>query len=123
MSEHAFPDSLKQAQTELHRVWAEYRSLCQDLPWSVEPTPGWPGPKAPHTEEIGPGREDSPGYTSEQAEREAALWARVRELSIEVSTHPYWATLDRGPGLVEARMALKHDPDVLAALGDGALAA
>ncbi|MGW6247908.1 hypothetical protein [Streptomyces roseolus] len=123
MSEYAFPDSLKKAQAELHRAWAEYRALCRALPWSVEPTPGWPGPKHPHTEEHGPGREDSPGYTPEQAAREADLWARIRELSIEVTTHPYWATLERGPKLIDARMALKHDPDVLAGLDDNALAA
>ncbi|MFI8426047.1 hypothetical protein [Streptomyces sp. NPDC085479] len=120
MSKHDFPDDLKKAQTELHHAWAEYRTLCRALPWSVEPTPGWPGPRHPHTEEVALGREDSPGYTPEQAAREADLWARLQELSIQVSTHPHWATLERGPQLVDARTALKHDPDVLAALGGDA---
>ncbi|MGW3521378.1 hypothetical protein [Streptomyces hydrogenans] len=123
MSEHVFPEDLKKLQAELHRSYAEYRTLCRTLPWSTEPLPGWPGVKHPHTEEVTAGREDSPGYTPEQAAAEAQLWARIRELSIEVSTHPYWATLERGPKLIDARMALKHDPDVLAGLDDNALAA
>ncbi|MFF8410593.1 hypothetical protein [Streptomyces omiyaensis] len=122
MSDTDFPDDLKKAQAELHRARAEYRTLCQALPWSVEPLPGWPGTKHPHTDEVTGGREASPGYTAEQAEREAALWARIRELSIQVSTHPHWSTVEQGPKLVDARMALKSDPDVLAAAGD-ALAA
>ncbi|MFF4410344.1 hypothetical protein [Streptomyces sp. NPDC001404] len=37
----------------------------------------------------------------------AALRARVLELSIAVSTHEFWGTVDAGP-VVEARMPLKH---------------
>jgi hypothetical protein len=84
----------------------------------VEPLPGWPGKEHPHTGEVIPGREDSPGYTPEQAAEEKRLWELVRELSIAVSTHSYWNKPERGPELVEARMALKHHPDVMAALGD-----
>ncbi|GHI25504.1 hypothetical protein Shyd_68750 [Streptomyces hydrogenans] len=46
------------------------------------------------------------------------MWARIRELSIEVSMHPYWNTLERGPELVEARTALKHHADALAAVSE-----
>ncbi|MFC9736201.1 hypothetical protein ACFWG5_34380 [Streptomyces hydrogenans] len=123
MSEHEFPDDLTKLQAELHRAYAEYRALCQTLPWSTEPLPGWPGVKHPHTDEVAAGREDSPGYTPEQATAEAQLWARIQELSIEVSTHPYWSTLERGPKLVEARTALKHHDAVLAAVGGSAPAA
>lgn len=123
MSEYDFPDDLKKLQVELHRAYAEYRTLARSLPWSVEPLPGWPGTKHPHTEEVSAGREDSPGYTPEQAAAEAGLWARIQELSAEVSTHPYWSTLERGPKVIEARMALKHHEDVLAAVGDEASAA
>ncbi|MGW5003288.1 hypothetical protein ACWEP8_37170 [Streptomyces hydrogenans] len=124
MSEYDFPDDLTKAQTELHRAHAEYRALCQTLPWSVEPMPGWPGQKHPYTDEATAGRPDSPGYTPEQVTTEAQLWARIRELSVEVSTHPHWATLDRGPALVDARMALKSQtavPD--GAAGDASVAA
>lgn len=64
MSKHDFPDDLKKAQAELHRAYAEYRALCQTLPWSVVPLPGWPGQKHPHTDETTPDRPDSPGYTA-----------------------------------------------------------
>ncbi|MFB8040255.1 hypothetical protein ACFC8F_03010 [Streptomyces hydrogenans] len=118
MSEHDFPDDLKKLQAELHSSYAEYRMLCRTLPWSTEPLSGWPGVKHPHTDEVTAGREDSPGYTPEQVAAEAQLWARIRELSIEVSTHPYWNTLERGPELVEARTALKHHADVLAVVNE-----
>ncbi|MEU8883848.1 hypothetical protein [Streptomyces hydrogenans] len=124
MSEYAFPDDLMKAQAELHRAHAEYRALCQSLPWSVEPLPGWPGQKHPHTDEATTGgRPDSPGYTPEQVTAEAQLWARIRELSVEVSTHSYWATLERGAGLVDARAALKSHPEVVAAAGDDVVTA
>ncbi|MEJ8662125.1 MULTISPECIES: hypothetical protein [Streptomyces] len=58
------------------------------------------------------GWEDSPGYTDEQKAEDTRLRALVRDLSITVSTHPYWATL-QGGDVVAARMALKHHPDVL----------
>ncbi|GAA1236205.1 hypothetical protein [Streptomyces rhizosphaericus] len=36
--------------------------------------------------------------------------ARQQELSITLATHPFWETLE-GPGLVTARMVLKHIHD------------
>ncbi|MFB7373990.1 hypothetical protein ACFC0D_29530 [Streptomyces sp. NPDC056222] len=105
-----FPDGLIVAQQRLHEARAAYSALCRALPWSVEPLPGWGGTKHPHTDEITGGREPSPGYTAEEAAEEERLWALVRELAIEVSTHPYWATLEKGPGRVDARMQLKHHP-------------
>ncbi|MEU3607068.1 hypothetical protein AB0E83_16710 [Streptomyces sp. NPDC035033] len=118
-----FPDDLKKAQAELRRARAAYRALCESLPWSVEPAAGWPGAEHPHTHEITAGRKDSPGYTPEQAVREKELLDRVRELSIAVSTHPYWDTVERGPKRVEERMRLKNHPAVLALLDDAAPAA
>ncbi|MFD3336124.1 hypothetical protein ACFWV1_26275 [Streptomyces sp. NPDC058700] len=113
---YGFPDDLKQLQARLHQAHADYQTLCRTLPWSVEPLPGWPGTVHPHTGEVTGGREPSPGYTPEQAAEEKRLWDLVRELSIGVSTHPYWATPERGPELVKARMALKTHQDVLAAV-------
>ncbi|MFD7445335.1 hypothetical protein [Streptomyces sp. NPDC059909] len=98
-----FLPELIDAQRRLHQANAEYKAL----PWSVEPLQGWSGEEHPHTGVVTGGRSDSPGYTDEQKVEEALLWALVRELSIEVSTHPYWATLD-GEARVKARMALKH---------------
>ena len=112
---YGFPYGLKQLQARLHQANAEYQALCRTLPWSVEPLPGWPPVKHPHTDELTGGREASPGYTPEQIAEERRLWDLVRELSIEVSTHPYWKKPEQGPGLVEARMALKNHPDVLGA--------
>lgn len=106
----SFPTDLIDAQRRLHQARAEYAVLCRSLPWSVEPMPGWPGEVHPHAGVVTGGREDSPGYTSEQDAEEESLSALVRELSIEVSTHPYWATLEKDGGLVKARVALKSHP-------------
>ncbi|MFF5639545.1 hypothetical protein [Streptomyces sp. NPDC012825] len=113
---YGFPVDLKDLQARLHQAHAAYRALLKSLPWSVEPLPGWPGTEHPHTKEVLPGRENSPGYTPEQAAEEKRLWDLVRELSIAVATHPYWSKSERGTGLVEARMALKHHPDVMAVI-------
>ncbi|MFB7346054.1 hypothetical protein ACFCZ6_39040 [Streptomyces hydrogenans] len=74
--------------------------------------------RPPHTDEVTAGRENNPGCTPEQAADEARLWARIRYLSIEVSTHPCWSALEHGPKLVEARTAPKHRDDVLAAVSE-----
>ncbi|MFE0201083.1 hypothetical protein ACFW0I_35840 [[Kitasatospora] papulosa] len=108
-----YPSDLVHAQRRLHQARAEYEALCLALPWSVEPSVGWPGEEHPHTDVITAGREDSPGFTDEQKADVARLRELVCELSIEVSTHPYWATLE-GEARVEARMVLKHHPDATA---------
>ncbi|MGW7367376.1 hypothetical protein ACWGI8_29130 [Streptomyces sp. NPDC054841] len=105
-----FPSDLIDAQRRLRQANAAYQALCQTLPWSVEPLKGWPGEEHPHTGVVTGGQADSPGYTDEQKAEEARLWALVRELSIEVSTHPHWVTME-GEARVRARMALKHHPD------------
>ncbi|MFG2334693.1 hypothetical protein ACGFMM_34540 [Streptomyces sp. NPDC048604] len=115
----SFPADLIDAQLRLHIARAEHSALCRTLPWSVEPLPGWPGEEHPHTGIVTGGREDSTGYTEEQAAQEQRLWALVRELSIEVSTHPFWSTR-QGEALVAARMALKQHPDAVRAAGEAA---
>ncbi|MFH8581701.1 hypothetical protein [Streptomyces zaomyceticus] len=105
-----FPEDLVELQQRLHQARAEHTALCRALPWSVEPLPGWPGAVHPHTGEVTGGRDASPGYTPEQEAEEKRLWDLVRELSIAVSTHPYWATLPKDAGLVKARMELKNHP-------------
>ncbi|MDX2559344.1 hypothetical protein PV371_06740 [Streptomyces sp. TX20-6-3] len=106
-----FPDDLIETQQRLHQARAEYTTLCRALPWSVEPLPGWPGAAHPHTGEVTGGREASPGYTPEQEAEEKRLWDLVRELSVAVSTHAYWGTLEKDAGLVKARMELKLHPE------------
>ncbi|MFB6632184.1 hypothetical protein ACFCWY_20030 [Streptomyces sp. NPDC056362] len=111
----AFPADLTALQARLHRARAEHEALVRTLPWSVEPMPGW----APKTNDntgdiIEPGREPSPGYTPEQIAEDTRLRALVRDLSDQVSTHPFWGTLERGPQVVDARIALKSHPGVLA---------
>ncbi|MFB7359606.1 hypothetical protein [Streptomyces gardneri] len=122
----AFPEDLTARQARLNQARAELEALSRTLPWSVEPLPGWEPKLNPNTGEVAvPGREPSPGYTPEQLAEETRLRALVRDLSIEVSTHPFWATpLKSGPeAVIDARMALKSHPDVLEAAGQPAAVA
>ncbi|WP_405999599.1 hypothetical protein [Streptomyces sp. NBC_00829] len=100
-----FPDDLRAAQLDLHRTRAEYAALCRTLPWSVTPEPGWTGEKHVLGDRV-VSFPDSPGYTAEQAAEVKRLRRRLLDLSVTVSTHPYWATLS--VGVVDARTALKH---------------
>ncbi|MEU9624258.1 hypothetical protein ACIQWV_38090 [Streptomyces sp. NPDC098085] len=50
---------------------------------------------------------ESPGYTEDQAAEVARFRQRLLELSITVSTHPFWRSVDAG-SRVDARMALKR---------------
>lgn len=100
-----FPQDLRAAQLALHETRAAYEEYAETLPWSAVPMPGWEADKQLHSH-FRSGKADSPGYTDEQAAEVARFQARLVELSITVSTHPYWATL--GEGVVMARMALKR---------------
>ncbi|MGK5543310.1 hypothetical protein ACSNOH_00950 [Streptomyces sp. URMC 127] len=102
----SFPQDLRDAQVQLHQARADLSSLLAGLPWSVEPMTGWTTDPE-HTRGYRSERSDSPGWTQEEQDAVAALRARVLELSVTVSTHPFWATVDRGD-VVAARMALKH---------------
>ncbi|MFJ6947951.1 hypothetical protein ACISU4_25440 [Streptomyces wuyuanensis] len=106
MAEYDFPDDLRDAQLRLHQARSAYRALCRDLPWSVEPAEGWTGEEG-HYSSYRREFPESPGWGEEQRAEEARLRELVLTLSIEVSTHPYWAAL-AGPDVVKARMALKH---------------
>ncbi|MFF3771156.1 hypothetical protein [Streptomyces sp. NPDC002232] len=109
----AFPADLTALQARLHQIRAEHEALVRTLPWSVEPMPGWAPKINDNTGDIiEPGREPSPGYTSEQIAEDTRLRALVRDLSDQVSTHPFWGTLERGPRLVDARTALKSHSDM-----------
>ncbi|MFD4862720.1 hypothetical protein [Streptomyces atratus] len=105
-----FPQDLLAAQLALHETRAAYERYAKTLPWSAEPMPGWEGEKHLHSE-YRSGKADSPGYTEEQAAKVARFQERLLELSIAVSTHPFWDSVDVGDR-VEARMALKraHEP-------------
>lgn len=100
-----FPDDLRDAQLELHQAQAEYRALCRRLPWSVEPEPGWTSEKQMLNERV-VSFPASPGYTAEELARVDEFRRRILDLSVTVSTHPYWTSLTAG--VVDARMALKH---------------
>ncbi|MER7108833.1 hypothetical protein [Streptomyces sp. NPDC000229] len=107
MAETAFPEDLRAAQTRLHQATAELAALCDRLPWSVEPMPGWPGTKHPHTDEVAGGREASPGWTEEEKEAVARLRKRCLELSLAVSGHPFWAEVETEKR-AQARTELKQ---------------
>ncbi|MEE1812633.1 hypothetical protein [Streptomyces sp. BE133] len=101
-----FPQDLLDAQAALHETRAGYEEYAKTLPWSAEPMPGWESDKQLHSNYIS-AKPDSPGYTEEQAAEVARFRARLLELSITVSTHPFWDSVDVGDR-VKARMALKH---------------
>jgi hypothetical protein len=107
MPEHTFPADLQAAQTRLHQAQAEHAALCRTLPWSMEPMAGWPGEAHPHTGVITGGRADSPGWTEQQKTDEARLRTECLDLSILVTTHPYWETVAR-EDMVAERMRLKQ---------------
>lgn len=107
MAEYDFPQDLRDAQLRLHQASVAYRALCRALPWSVDPAPGWAaGEKQPYTDYTS-AKPDSPGYTEHEKGEVSRLRADVLELSITVSTHPYWATLAPGT-VVKRRMTLKQ---------------
>lgn len=106
MADDDFPDDLRDAQLRLHQARSAYRALCRELPWSVEPAEGWTGEEG-HYSSYRREFPESPGWSEEQRAEEARLRELVLTLSIDVSTHPYWAALT-GPDVVKARMALKH---------------
>lgn len=101
-----FPQDLLDAQAALTAVQAERDTFARTLPWSAEPMPGWEAPKQLHSD-YRPAKQDSPGYTQEQAGQVALFRARILELTTLIVTHPYWGTLD-GPDRIQARSALKH---------------
>ncbi|MFF3733402.1 hypothetical protein ACFYXM_24565 [Streptomyces sp. NPDC002476] len=105
-STYDFPNDLRTAQLDLLQTRARYEEYARSLPWSVEPLPGWEGDKQLHSG-YRSGKADSPGYTPDQVAEVARYREELLRLSVAVSTHPYWESLG-GPGLVEARMALKH---------------
>ncbi|MGA4867161.1 hypothetical protein ACPB9J_31470 [Streptomyces lavendulocolor] len=107
-AETAFPDDLRTAQTRLHQATAELAALCERLPWSVEPTPGWPGTKPAHTTgEVTGGREASPGWTQEEKQAVDRLRARCLELALEVNGHWFWGEVE-AEKRAEARTELKQ---------------
>ncbi|MEV6165743.1 hypothetical protein AB0L71_28285 [Streptomyces sp. NPDC052052] len=110
MPTYNFPADLRAAQLALHQTRAEYDEYSKTLPWSAEPMPGWEHDKQLHSNYVS-AKPDSPGYTEEQAAEVRRFEAELLRLSVEVSTHPHWATLN--DGVMEARMALKrvHEPE------------
>ena len=93
MASPDFPDDLVTAQLHLHQAWADLETLGRTLPWVAVPMAGYTSAHRTIDPETGELRNkvfpDSPGYSPEQSEQVAALWARIRELSVTVGTHPY----------------------------------
>lgn len=101
-----FPADLLDAQVALHQARHAAEEYARTLSWSAEPMTGWETDKQLHSS-YRSSKADSPGYTDEQRTEVARLRADVLCLSGVVSTHPFWATLDRSV-VVSARMRLKH---------------
>jgi hypothetical protein len=106
MVDSDFPDDLRAAQTRLHQATSELAALTRSLPWSVEPMAGWPAAEHPHTGEVTGGREASPGWTEEQKLTVKRLRLECTDLSVRITTHSYWLTLE-GEQRVRARSELK----------------
>ncbi|MFB7189405.1 hypothetical protein ACFCZT_29715 [Streptomyces sp. NPDC056230] len=109
MPKNDFPQDLLDAQLALHQTWNAYEQYATTLPWSAEPIPGWEGDKQLHSS-YQSHKEDSPGYTEEQAAEVRRFQDELRQLSAKVVAHPFWESVDAGDR-VAARMALKHTHD------------
>ncbi|MFH9656169.1 hypothetical protein ACH4MT_35510 [Streptomyces anulatus] len=109
MTRYDFPQDLRDAQIALHQAQSEYDQYVRTLPWSAGPMPGWQADKQLHSD-YRSAKPDSPGYTEEQHQQVAAYRKLLLELSAQVSTHPFWQTLDPG-NVVPGRMQLKHVDD------------
>ncbi|MEU5431434.1 hypothetical protein AB0H73_38330 [Streptomyces olivoreticuli] len=99
-----FPDDLVAAQQQFQQVTADLSALLKELPWSVDPHPGYPAREGSRFPSERPATE---GWTPEQREKAAGLRARQRELAAVLTTHPYWGTEAVSGDVVAARMALK----------------
>ncbi|WP_405633862.1 hypothetical protein [Streptomyces sp. NBC_01174] len=106
MPTYDFPQDLRDAQLALHQTRAALEGYAAGLPWSAEPMPGWQTEKQLHSSYRSE-RADSPGWTPQQHEEVARLRKKLLDLSITVTTHLFWATVDQVE-VVKARMALKH---------------
>ncbi|MFC7219914.1 hypothetical protein ACFQLX_17340 [Streptomyces polyrhachis] len=89
MDDYKFPDDLLQAKREWFAVERQLDAL----------------PPRPWTDADGVTHRDGRDWTAELARQETALRRRFRELSIQISVHPYWETLPAG--VVAARMELR----------------
>ncbi|MFG2666475.1 hypothetical protein ACGFY6_19815 [Streptomyces sp. NPDC048387] len=99
----AFPDDLLRLQEQLHRAYAEHRTLLASLPWSAEPLEGWArGERYSHRGDVS----TSPGWSEEEKQGVARLERELRQLALSVSGHPYWLTVPP-EGRGAARMDLK----------------
>ncbi|MFJ8584753.1 hypothetical protein ACIRD2_08855 [Streptomyces sp. NPDC093595] len=113
MAGTAFPDDLRAAQTRLHRATSELAALLRALPWSVEPAPGWPGTCHPYTGEVTGGRAPSPGWTRDQKDAVERLRSECTDLSVRITTHPFWNTVEAGrrvPARTELKQVTKPGP-------------
>ncbi|WP_431033142.1 hypothetical protein ACQYWQ_07595 [Streptomyces sp. P6-2-1] len=98
-----FPDDLRTGQEELHQVRAELRELLRRLPWSVTPHDGFSEDNGWRRVE----RPATPGWGAEDQALVSKLRAREFELTVFVTSHPYWAEVAQ-ERRVDARSRLKH---------------
>ncbi|MEV0846029.1 hypothetical protein AB0J21_09160 [Streptomyces sp. NPDC049954] len=98
-----FPDDLRSGQEELHQVRAELLDLLRRLPWSVTPLDAFSDDNGWRKVE----RPASPGWTTEDQALVEKLRAREFELTVLVTSHPFWRKV-APTEVVSARMRLKH---------------
>ncbi|MFJ3673802.1 hypothetical protein ACIPSE_45905 [Streptomyces sp. NPDC090106] len=104
----AFPPDLLEAQRRAAELFAALHVFQATLPWSREPSEGWPADK----ERKRSGRDATDGWTAEQGERYDALREELREAAAAVNAHEWWRGCAdegvRGGALVDLRQVLKH---------------
>jgi len=90
VSDYEFPEELLRAKRE----WFAVAQRLEEFPLR------------PYTDSAGVEHRADSGWTPELDRQETVLRKRFRALSIEISIHPFWETLNGGT--VAARMALRE---------------
>ncbi|MEU0163826.1 hypothetical protein ABZ154_34910, partial [Streptomyces sp. NPDC006261] len=103
------PKTSATPQLALHRTRTAYEEYVRALAWSADPLPGWETEKQLHSG-FRSSKPASFGYTEEQHAEVARFRAELLELSIAVSTHPFWDQVERGQRQAEQAQSLEGDP-------------
>ncbi|MFD6275142.1 hypothetical protein ACFWFI_06155 [Streptomyces sp. NPDC060209] len=106
MPTYDFPQDLRDAQIALHRTRTTLERCAAGLPWAADPMAGRQAERQLRSD-YRSGTADRPGRTPEQCDEVSRLRKQLLDLSITVTNHPYWTTVDRS-GAVDVRAAPEH---------------